>query len=459
MAFEYDLFVIGGGSGGIPGARQAAKYGAKVALAEQDALGGTCVNRGCVPKKLMVYASGFAQKLREAADYGWSPVESRFNWSVFLPEKDQEIRRLNSVYQQNLEKSGVTLFRDRAEFIDPHTLQVGDRTIRAEKILIAVGAHPRLPQIPGIEFAISSDDIFHLEHQPQHLAIIGGGYIGVEFACIMHGLGTQVSLLIRQNRILTRFDEDISWAVQSGMQARGIKILTHTEVKAIEKTSSGLALTTTDGSFTVDQVLAATGRAPNISKLGLERAGVKVEKGAIAVDVYSRTSVPHIFAVGDCIDRLNLTPVAIAQARAFADSEFGNSPGQISYEFIPTAIFAQPEAASVGLSEDDARQRYGDRVCCYCTQFRPLYYSLTDSDEKMLLKVVVNSETDAVLGIHAVGEHAAEMLQGFAVALAKGITKADLDRTIGIHPSAAEEFFTLRSFQVKKGLNRQPNLR
>lgn len=445
MIFDYDLFVIGGGSGGIPAARQAAKYGAKVAIAEQDALGGTCVNRGCVPKKLMVYASHFSPKFREAADYGWSPVESEFNWSVFLPEKDQEIQRLNGVYQNNLEKAGVKLFRDRAQLLDPHTVKIGETQVSAEKILIAVGAHPYKPDIPGIEYAITSDDIFHLKTQPQRLVVIGGGYIGVEFSCIMHGLGTQVALMIRQDRILAKFDGDLRDNVQAGMQSHGIEILTNTFVKAIEKTESGLELDLGDRTFTTDLVLVATGRIPNIKHLGLEEIGVKIEKGAIAVDEYSRTSVPSIFAVGDCTNRLNLTPVAVAQGRAFADTEFGNNPRHISnYDLIPTAVFSQPEAATVGMNETAAREQFGEAVQCYRAKFVPMYYSLTDSDEKMLIKLVVNSKTDRVLGIHVVGDRAAEMVQGFAVALAKGATKADFDRTIGIHPSSAEEFFTLR---------------
>lgn len=446
MIFDYDLFVIGGGSGGIPAARQAAKYGAKVAIAEQYALGGTCVNRGCVPKKLMVYASHFSPKFREAADYGWSPVQSEFNWSAFIPDKDQEIQRLKEVYQNNLEKSGVKIFRDRAQLLDPHTVKIGETQVSAEKILIAVGAHPHTPNIPGIEYAITSNDIFHLDAQPQRLVVIGGGYIGVEFSCIMHGLGTEVTLMIRQDRILANFDRDIRDNVQAGMQSHGIKILTHTEVKAIQRTASGLELDLGgDRTFTTDLVLVATGRIPNIKHLGLEEVGVIIEKGAIAVDEYSRTSVPNIFAVGDCTNRLNLTPVAVAQGRAFADTEFGNNPRHISnYDLIPTAVFSQPEAATVGMNETAAREKFGEAVQCYRAKFRPMYYSLTDADEKMLIKLVVNSKTDRVLGVHVVGDHAAEMVQGFAVALANGATKTDFDRTIGIHPSSTEEFFTLR---------------
>lgn len=444
MAFDYDLFVIGAGSGGLAAAKQAASYGAKVAIAEESDLGGTCVNRGCVPKKLMVYASEFSHKFKTAADYGWSPVSSSFNWSEFIAQKNQEIGRLNGIYDNSLAAAGVSLFRGHVTFIDEHTLSVAQRKITAAKILIAVGAKPRKPEIPGIEEAITSDEIFHLAQQPGRLAIVGGGYIGTEFACIMNGLGSQVTLIIRHDRILNGFDEDLRTGIQAGMQQRGIRIVCNKEVEKIEGVSTGLKVTLPDDSMTVNTVLAATGRIPNLSNLGCEKAGVKIANGAISVDAESRTSQPHIFAVGDCTDRRNLTPVAIAEGRAFADSEFGDRPRTMNYKFIPSAVFSQPQAATVGMTEAEARSQLGEAVKIYRSQFKPLYYSLTQQEEKTLLKLVVNSQTDRVLGAHMVGEHAAEIIQMLAVALKMGASKSDLDATIGIHPSTAEEFVTMK---------------
>lgn len=444
MSYDYDLFVIGAGSGGIAAARRAASYGAKVAIAEADDLGGTCVNRGCVPKKLMVYASKFSHQFKTAAEYGWTPVESRFNWSEFIADKDREIKRLNNVYGKGLEKAGVMLFRNRATLLDAHTLEVASRQITAEKIAIAVGAKPQKPDIPGIECAITSNEMFHLPQQPQSIIIIGGGYIGTEFSCIMNGLGSQVTLIIRRDLILNGFDEEIRSGVQVGMQQRGIEIIRNVEAEKIERVSRGLKVTLPSQSITVDAVLAATGRTPLLRNLGLEKAGVEIEKGAIAVDSQSRTSQPNIFALGDCTNRRNLTPVAIAEGRAFADTEFGNNSRQVSYEFIPSAVFSQPEAATVGMTEAEATEKFGDDIQCYRSQFKPLYYTLTEQDEKATLKLVVNSKTERVLGAHMVGEHAAEIIQMLAIALNMGATKKDLDATIGIHPSNAEEFVTMR---------------
>jgi len=445
VAFDYDLFVIGAGSGGLAAAKRAASYGAQVAIAEESAdLGGTCVNRGCVPKKLMLYASEFSHKFKTAAEYGWSPVSSSFNWSEFIAQKNQEIQRLNGVYGNSLAAAGVSLFRGHVTFIDEHTLSVGERKITAAKILIAVGAKPQKPEIPGIERAITSNEIFHLAQQPQRIAIVGGGYIGTEFACIMNGLGSVVTLIMRRHLILNGFDEDLRTGVQAAMQQHGIRIVCNREVEKIERVSTGLKVTLPDDSMTVDTVLAATGRIPNLSNLGCEKARVKIANGAIAVDSESRTSQPHIFAVGDCTDRRNLTPVAIAEGRAFADTEFGDRPRIMNYEFIPSAVFSQPEAATVGMSEAEARSQLGEAVKIYRSQFKPLYYTLTQEHEKTLLKLVVDSQTERVLGAHMVGEHAAEIIQMLAVALKMGATKSDLDATIGIHPSTAEEFVTMK---------------
>ena len=444
MSYDYDLFVIGAGSGGIAAARRAASYGAKVAIAEADELGGTCVNRGCVPKKLMVYASTFSHTFKTATEYGWTPVESRFNWSEFIADKDEEIQRLNNVYGTGLEKAEVELFRGRATLLDPHTVEVVSRQITAEKILIAVGAKPWKPDIPGMEYAITSNEIFHLPEQPKRIVIVGGGYIGTEFSCIMNGLGSQVTFIIRRDLILTGFDEDIRSNIQAGMQEHGIRIITNVEIEKIERVSEELKVTLPRETIMADVVLVATGRVPLLRDLGLEKVGVKVEKGAIAVDSYSRTSQPNIFAVGDCTDRRNLTPVAIAEGRAFADTEFGKNSRHISYEFIPSAVFSQPEGATVGMTEAEAKEKYGEEIRCYRAQFRPLYYTLTEQNEKAMLKLVVHSTTEQVLGAHMVGEHAAEVIQMLAIAINMGAKKKDLDATIGIHPSTGEEFVTMR---------------
>ena len=448
MNYDFDLFVIGGGSGGIATARRAAEYGAKVGLAEFDRLGGTCVNRGCIPKKLMVYASHFPDLFEDAQGYGWSAVNSTLDWQKMIKVVNQEVERLNGVYQRMLDNSKVEVFRDYAKFLDPHTLEVGDRAITAEKILIAVGGKPVKPNISGIEHAIVSDDMFHLQEQPKRVVILGGGYIGVEFACIMHGLGSEVTLLIRKDLILTGFDHDLRTAIQEGMQQHGIRIIKMTEPPVIEKTAAGLQVKVkgeTEETVIVDAVsLAATGRQPNLDNLGLEQAGVEVKQGAIAVDEYSQTSQEHIYAVGDCTDRINLTPVAINEGRAFADTHFGGKSRKMSYENIPTAIFSIPEGATVGLTEAKARKQYGEAVKIYRARFKPTYHSLSGRDEKTMVKLVVDQNTDKVLGAHMVGEQAAEIIQGMAIALKMGATKKDFDATVGIHPSTAEEFVTLR---------------
>ncbi|NEP14644.1 MAG: glutathione-disulfide reductase [Symploca sp. SIO1A3] len=448
MSYDFDLFVIGGGSGGIATARRAAEYGAKVGVAEFDRLGGTCVNRGCIPKKLMVYASHFPDLFEDAQGYGWSAVNSTLDWQKMLKVVNQEVERLNGVYQRMLDKSEVELFRDYAKFIDPHTLEIGDRAITAEKILIAVGGIPVKPDIPGIEHAIVSDDIFHLQEQPKRIVILGAGYIGVEFACIMHGLGSEVTLLIRNELILRGFDDDLRSNIQEAMQQHGIRIIKMTEPPVIEKTPQGLQVKVkgeTEETIIADAVsLAATGRKPNLDNLSLENAGVEVKRGAIAVDQYSQTSQEHIYAVGDCTDRMNLTPVAINEGRAFADTHFGGKSRKMSYENVPTAIFTTPEAATVGLTEAQAREQYGEAVKIYRARFRPMYHTLSGREEKTMVKLVVDQNTDKVLGAHMVGEHAAEIIQGIAIALKMGATKKDFDATVGIHPSTAEEFVTMR---------------
>ncbi|HEY9874125.1 MAG TPA: glutathione-disulfide reductase [Candidatus Obscuribacterales bacterium] len=466
MTYDYDLFVIGAGSGGLAASKRAASYGAKVAIAESDLVGGTCVIRGCIPKKLMVYASKFPHLYEDAVGYGWSKVESSLNWQHLITSVDKEVNRLSQLHIGYLEKNGVELIKSRASLVDPHTVEVDGRKVTADKILIAVGGEAVKPDLPGMEYAITSREIFHLQEQPKHIVIIGAGYIAVEFACIMHGLGSQVSLMLRGDRILKGFDDDIRNNIQDAMTQHGIKIFCNTQGKEIQQVSEGLKLTYSekdkdaDSPITADAVLVAIGRAPNLGRLGLENAGVKVVNCededlprlhgysvscAISVDEYSRTSQPNIFAVGDCTNRINLTPVAIGEGRAFADTEFGNNPRKFSHENVASAVFTQPEAATVGLSEAEAKAKLGeDGVQIYRARFRPMYHSLTGADEKTLVKLVIDKNTDRVLGAHMVGEYSAEVIQGVAIAVNMGATKKDFDATVGIHPSTAEEFVTLR---------------
>ncbi|MBD2388544.1 glutathione-disulfide reductase [Cylindrospermum sp. FACHB-282] len=458
MTFDYDLFVIGAGSGGLAASKRAASYGAKVAIAEYDLVGGTCVIRGCVPKKLMVYGSHFPALFQDAAGYGWKVGNAELDWEHFITSIDQEVRRLSAIHISLLEKAGVELISGRAAFVDPHTVEVNGNKFTAEKILIAVGGRPIKPDLPGMEYAISSNEIFHLKTQPKHIAIIGAGYIGTEFACIMRGLGCEVTQIIRGDLILKGFDEDIRTGIQEGMTNHGIRILQNTEVTAVEKVEAGLKLSLSGEEqepIIADVFLVATGRTPNVDGLGLENAAIdcvpsSVEgpgystTDAIAVNEYSQTCQPHIFAVGDVTDRLNLTPVAIGEGRAFADSEFGNNRREFSHETVPTAIFSTPEAATVGLTETAAEAKFGDAVTIYRTRFRPMYYTLAGKQEKTMMKLVVDGNTDKVLGAHMVGDSAAEIIQGVAIALKMGATKKDFDSTVGIHPSSAEEFVTMR---------------
>jgi len=466
MTFDYDLFVIGAGSGGLAASKRAASYGAKVAIAEESLVGGTCVIRGCIPKKLMVYASQFPSLFEDAAGYGWNVGDSKLDWQYMVNVVDREVMRLSKLHVGFLEKVGVQLFQSRAAFVDPHTLEVDGRKITAEKILIAVGGRPVKPDLPGMEYTVTSNEMFHLQEQPQHIAILGSGYIGVEFAGIMNGLGSQVTQLIRGDNLLRGFDEDIRTGIRTGMMQHGIQIISNVMGKKIERVPGGLKVAfytedqkDTEKTIKADVVLTAIGRTPNLDGLGLENTGVEVVPGArqemtpgtgysvnsaIAVDEYSRTSQSHIFAVGDCTDRINLTPVAIAEGRAFADTEFGNNPRTMNHENVPSAVFSQPEAATVGLTEAQAREKLGEAMQCYRAQFRPLFHSLTGQPEKTIIKLVVDGNTDRVLGAHMVGEHAAEIIQGMAIAVNMGATKKDFDATLGIHPSSAEEFVTLR---------------
>ena len=451
MSYDFDLFVIGGGSGGIATARRAAEYGAKVGLAENDRLGGTCVNKGCVPKKLLVYASRFVDHFKEAEGYGWSPIQSQCDWKKLITAVNQEVDRLNGVYQRMLDGSKVEIFREFASFIDPHTLKVGEQKITADKILIAVGGYPVKPQIPGIEHAIISDDMFNLQEQPKHLLVLGGGYIGVEFACLMNKLGSKVTQIIRQEKILRGFEEDIRTEIQESMIKQGINIINCSHLMAINKTDHGLAIEVKvknkeDRIIEVDALtLAALGRMAKLDNLGLENTQVQVKHHAIAVNQYSQTSEPNIFAVGDCTNRINLTPVAINEGRALADTEFGGKSRIMSHENVPSAVFSTPEAATVGLTEAQAKDKFGqENIKVYRSKFRSMYYTLPNLDEKTLMKLVVHTETNKVLGAHMVGDHAGEIIQGVAIAVKMGATKADFDATVGIHPTSAEEFVTMR---------------
>ncbi|HEY9609586.1 glutathione-disulfide reductase [Allocoleopsis sp.] len=447
MRFDYDLLVIGAGPGGLAASERAAGYGVRVAIVEQDSVGGTCVIRGCIPEKLMSFAAEFSDDSQVAAGYGWDKPHAAFDWQQFIAAKEREIHRLSQVHNQKLAEAGVELIKGCATFIDAHTLDVAGRQITADKILIAVGAKDVKPEIPGSEYIITSSQLFNLKQQPKHIAVIGGNYIPVKLAGIMNNLGSQVTQIFLEDHILSAFDESLALAVQEGMTKRGIQILENTTVKEIKPVGDelDLILSGKNGNIvSVDTVLFALCRTPNISGLSLEKAGIRLSEGAIVVDEYNRTTQENIFAVGDCINRINFTPVAIAQGRAFADTQFGNNPRTVCYEYVPSTVSSQPEAATVGLSEAEAREKLGEAVRCYCSQFRPLLHSLTNRDEKTLIKLVVDSRSDRVLGAHMVGEGAVEIIQCLAIALRMGATKKHFDEAIGIHPSIAEEFLTLR---------------
>lgn len=446
MAYDFDLFAIGAGSGGIATARRAAQYGAKVAVAEFDRLGGTCVNRGCVPKKLMVYASHFASHVQEAAGYGWTFEPGKFDWPTMIKAVNDEVSRLNAIYQRMIDNAEVTLYKGHARIVDPHTVEVAGETVTAEKILIAVGGKPSHPDIPGIELAITSDEIFHLAQQPKRMVIFGGGYIGCEFACVLNALGTEVTQIIRRDKILRGFDEDIRTEVQDAMLRHGIRII-NDEMVSLEKTDEGLQVNLKHNNLVLTDVvgLSALGRIPRLENLGLENTRVEVKQGAIVVDAHSQTAESNIYAVGDCTDRINLTPVAINEGRVFADTHYGGKRRVMSHENVPSAVFTTPEVATVGMTETEAIEKYGEAgIRVYRSRFRPMYYTLPKLEEKTLMKLVVHVQTDKILGAHMVGDAAAEIIQGVAIAVKMGATKADFDATIGIHPSSAEEFVTMR---------------
>jgi glutathione reductase (NADPH) len=442
---EFDLFVIGGGSGGVRAARMAAQRGACVALAEAGALGGTCVNLGCIPKKLYSYAAHYADHFEESHGFGWSGPAPSFDWATLKRNRAIEIMRLNGVYEKLLAGVGVQLLRGRARLVDAQTVEVDGERFVARNILVATGGAPQRPNFPGWELAITSNEIFDLVPFPQRLLVIGGGYIACEFASIFNGLGSRVTQLYRGEQVLRGFDDDIRAFVAAEMAKKGVDLRIHAQVASVQRVASGLLVQLRDGSaIEVDTVLAATGRRPSVEGLGLEAVGVRLgEEGAIAVDDQFRSSVPHICAVGDVIDRVQLTPVALAEAMALVGRLFGSSEGSMDYANIPTAVFTHPNVGTVGLTEAQARQQYG-RVRVYRSDFRALKHTLSGSSERTLMKLVVDDASDRVLGVHMVGDEAGEIVQGFAVALKAGATKAVFDGTVGIHPTAAEEFVTMR---------------
>jgi glutathione reductase (NADPH) len=444
-AFDFDLFVIGGGSGGVRAARVAAEQGARVGLAEEYRYGGTCVIRGCVPKKLMVYASAFRDAFEDAAGYGWSVGEARFDWARFIAAKDAEIARLEAIYHDTLRRAGVALFAARATLADAHRVRLATGAeYRARHILVATGGRPLMPAFPGAEHVVSSDAMFQLDAQPRRMVIIGGGYVACEFAGIMNGLGTQVTQLYRGDQILRGFDDDVRDHLAAAMRDRGVVLEIQRDVAAVERRGDGFSVICDNGqAHHADLVLAATGRAPNSAGLGIEALGVRIGgMGAIEVDAWSQTAAPSIYAVGDVTDRAALTPVAIREGHAFADTVFGGRPTKADHSLIPTAVFTQPEVGTVGLGE--AAARAAGPVEVYRSTFRPMSHVLAGRAERMLMKLVVAAEGGRVLGCHIVGHGAAEMVQLAAIAIGMGATKADFDRTMAVHPTAAEELVTMR---------------
>jgi glutathione reductase (NADPH) len=447
--FDVDLFVIGGGSGGVRAARIAAGYGARVMVAEEYRMGGTCVIRGCVPKKLLVMGSHVQQEIEDAAGFGWTIPEASFDWPTLIKNKDKEIARLEAAYTTNVEKSGAEIVKTRAVIEDAHALRLADgKRITARTILIATGGAPNHgAMIPGIEHVISSNEAFHLETLPRRILIQGGGYIALEFACIFAGFGSDVTVVYRGDNILRGFDEDVRTHLRAEMEKRGITILTGCTVTKVDKHGEGYTSHLSNGSsIASEQVMFAIGRHPNVANLGLEKAGVAINphNGGIAVDGWSKSSVSNIYAIGDVTHRLNLTPVAIREGHTFADTVFGKRPVQVDHASIPTAVFTQPEVGTVGLTETEARAQFS-HVDIYRATFRPIKATMSGRDTRVLMKLVVDGLTDRVLGCHIVGDAAAEITQVVAIAIKMKATKVDFDATVALHPTAAEELVTMRT--------------
>ena len=451
---DVDLFVIGAGSGGVRAARIAASYGARVMIAEEYRVGGTCVIRGCVPKKLLVYASRFSDEFEDAAGYGWTVSEPTFDWPALIANKDREIARLEAAYKSTLERFNVSLVKSRAVLEDAHTVRLATGArVRAETILISTGAWPHFgPKIPGIEYAISSNEAFHLAKLPKRIVIQGGGYIAVEFASIFAGLGSEVTLVYRGENILRGFDDDVREHLRSEMRGRGITVNCGHTVTAIDKSGDEFVTQLSDNSTIIaDNVMFAIGRRPNVMRLGIERLNVKIhEHGGIEVDEYSRTTTPNVYAVGDVTNRVNLTPVAIREGHAFADTVYGGKPTPVDHSNVPTAVFSDPEVGVIGLTEGQAREQLR-KVDVYKTTFRPMKATLSGRNTRSFMKLLVDGITDRVVGCHIVGPDAGELIQVVGIAVKMGATKADFDATMAVHPTAAEELVTMREKAVSYG--------
>lgn len=443
--YDYDLVTIGVGSGGVRASRLAGAYGARVATVEELREGGTCVLRGCVPKKLLVYGSHVPEEVEDAAGYGWTVDGLRHDWAALIDAKNKELDRLHGIYVKLLENANVTRFHGRGTVIDGHTVAVGDKRLTAERILIAVGGWPTMPEVPGIEHAITSNEALDLRARPDRIVIVGSGYIAVEFAGIFNGFGSKVDLVFRADKMLRGFDEDVRDTLSTEMAKKGVNIVAKTLPERIEKTADGVRVHLNNGEvIEADQIMYATGRAPNTKGLGLEEAGVELTcNGAVKVNEWSQSSVPSIYAVGDVTDRINLTPVAISEGRCFAETVYNNNPMSPDHEDVPSAVFSQPPIGSVGLPEHAAREKYGD-IDVYVAGFRPMKYTLTENTERGMQKLIVDRASQRVVGAHMVGVDAAEIIQGIGIAVKMKATKADFDATIGIHPTAAEEFVTMR---------------
>lgn len=443
--YEYDLFTIGAGSGGVRASRMAAGMGARVAVAEERDLGGTCVNLGCIPKKLFSYAAHFAEDFEDAGGFGWSVAPPSFDWATLVANKDKEIARLNGIYERILLNAGVAILRGRATVVDPHTVELDGRRIRTRHILVATGGWPFVPDIPGGALAVTSNEAFHLRELPKRAVVVGGGYIAVEFASIFQGLGVETVLSYRGDCLLKAFDADLGTFLAQEMSKKGMRIALRSHIVSLERRGGAIACHLSDGTvMETDLVMYATGRAPNTRGLGLENAGVQLAaNGAVIVDDDFRTSVDSIHAIGDVIHRMQLTPVALAEGMAVADRLFGEGLRRVDYRNVPTAVFSHPNVGTVGLSEAQARREFAE-VSIYKTDFRALKHTLSGSEERTFMKLVVDKASDRVLGVHMVGPEAGEIVQGFAVALNCGATKKQFDLTIGIHPTAAEEFVTMR---------------
>ena len=448
--FDFDLFVIGGGSGGVRAARMAAQRGARVALAEVAAMGGTCVNVGCIPKKLYSYAAHYAESFEESHGFGWTGAAPVFNWDLLRANRAREITRLNGIYNQLLANAGVTIISGWATLVDGHSVKVEEQTFSAKNVLVSTGGTPTVPALEGREFIVTSDQMFDLEPFPKRLLVVGGGYIACEFASIFNGLGAEVTQVHRGEKLLTGFDNDVRSFIAAEMEKAGVRLHFGSEVQTIRKSEAGLEVTLKAGAepVLVDAVLYATGRVPNTNGLGLESAGVKLNhKGAIEVNNHYQSSLPSVYALGDVTARLQLTPVALGEAMVLVDHLFGpvagKKPRSMSYEFVPTAVFTHPNIGTVGYSEEEARKVFG-KVTVFRTDFKPLRHTLSGSTERTLMKLLVDEASDRVVGLHMVGPDAGEVVQGFAVAMKAGATKAVFDSTIGIHPTLAEEFVTMR---------------